>query len=325
MGYGADAEMADVTAKVRTLFEAPEAVVHLVATGTAANALALSCLARPFDTIFCSDVAHIHEDECNAPEFYTSGAKLTLVPATQGKMLPADLEAAILAEGNRGVHGPQRGPLSLSQVTEAGTLYTLDEVTELCRVAKSYDLATHMDGARFANAIAAMGCSAADLSWRAGIDVLSFGGTKNGLLGAEAVVFFNPEQAAEFELRRKRGGHLFSKNRFLAAQMSAYLTDDLWRDAAKQANARAAYLADGLTGAGATMIAPVEANIIFASLPRAAHQKLKASGAVYHIMVGELEGDDPEAPLVARFVCDWSITPALIDQFLDVLRGADAL
>lgn len=323
MGYGADAEMADVTAKIRRLFEAPEAVVHLVATGTAANALALSCLTRPFETIFCSDVAHIHEDECNAPEFYTGGAKLTLIPTTDGKMQPADLEAAILGEGNRGVHGPQRGPVSITQVTEAGTLYTLKEVALLSRLAKSYGLATHMDGARFANAVAAIGCSPADLTWRAGVDVLSFGGTKNGLLGAEAVIFFNPDQAAEFELRRKRGAHLFSKNRYLAAQMQAYLTDELWLNAAKQANARTAYLAEGLMRAGATMVAPVEANIIFAALPRAAHQKLKAKGAVYHIMVGELEGEDPDAPLIARFVCDWSITPALIDQFLEILQTAD--
>lgn len=321
MPYGDDVLMSEVTEKMRAVFEAPEAVVHLVATGTAANSLILSCLTRPFDTVFCSDVAHIHEDECNAPEFYSGGAKLTLVPTEHGKMNPHFLGAAIRGEGNRGVHGPQRGPVSITQVTEAGTIYTLGEISALSSLAKSYGLATHMDGARFANAVASNGCTPAEMSWRVGIDALSFGGTKNGLLGVEAVIFFKPEMAAEFELRRKRGAHLFSKNRFLAAQMNAYLSDNLWLTSAQTANANATYLASGLEALGADFLGPVEANIIFASLPRAAHQKLKDAGAIYHIMVGELEGDDPNEPLTARFVCDWSIQKAQIDQFLDILRG----
>ncbi|AML50076.1 threonine aldolase family protein [Falsihalocynthiibacter arcticus] len=320
MPYGADAIMAEVTSKIRTIFEAPEAVVHLVATGTAANSLILACLARPFDTIFCSDVAHIHEDECNAPEFYTGGAKLTLIPTTDGKMSPQFLGSAIRGEGNRGVHGPQRGPISITQLTEAGTIYSLDEIAAITGLAKSYGLKTHMDGARFANAIAALGCTPAEMTWRVGVKALSFGGTKNGLLGVEAAIFFDPSDAAEFELRRKRGAHLFSKNRFLAAQMLAYLTDNLWLSSATSANENTAYLAEGLAKAGAEFVGPVDANIIFASLPRAAHQKLKEAGAVYHVMVGDLDGEDPEEPLIARFVCDWSISHEMIDQFLDILR-----
>lgn len=321
MPYGEDELTAEVTAKVRSVFEAPEAIVHLVATGTAANSLILASLTRPFDTIFCSDVAHIHEDECNAPEFYTGGAKLTLVPSENGKILPQFLGSAIRGEGNRGVHGPQRGPVSITQVTEAGSTYSIDEIAALTSLAKSYGLATHMDGARFANAVAALECTPAELTWRIGVDALSFGGTKNGLLGVEAAIFFHPDQAAEFELRRKRGAHLFSKNRFLAAQMRAYLTDSLWLTSAKQANENATYLADGLAKIGAEFVSSVDANIIFASLPRAAHKKLHEAGAVYHIMVGELEGDDSREPLTARFVCDWSISKEQIDQFLSVLQA----
>lgn len=320
MPYGDDAIMGDVTHKIRAVFEAPDAVVHLVGTGTAANALMLSCFARPFDTIFCSDVAHIHEDECNAPEFFTGGAKLTLVPSEHGKMAPQYLGSAIRGEQNRGVHGPQRGPVTLTQVTEAGTLYSLEEIAAITSLAKSYGLTTHMDGARFSNAVAALGCTAAEMSWRSGVDALSFGGTKNGLLGVEAVIFFNPDLAAEFELRRKRGGHLYSKNRYLAAQMNAYLTNNLWLTSAHAANENTAYLAAGLDKVGAQFMGPVEANIIFANLPRAAHQKLKDAGAIYHIMVGDLEGEDPNEQLTARFVCDWSIQKTQIDQFLEILR-----
>lgn len=320
MAYGDDPLTAEVTEQVRSVFEAPQAVVHLVATGTAANSLILSCMTRPFETIFCSDEAHIQMDECNAPEFFTGGAKLTLVSSKNGKIQIDSLEKAILGEENRGVHGPQRGPVSLTQVTEMGTTYSRDEIAAITSLAKSYGLATHMDGARFANAVAAAGCRAADMSWRIGIDSLTFGGTKNGLLGVEAAIFFNPELAAEFELRRKRGAHLFSKNRFLAAQMKAYLTNDLWIKSASKANEAAEYLADGLAKLGTEFSEPVDANIIFANLPRKAHQNLKKAGAVYHIMSGELEGEDANEPLLARFVCDWSIQKPQIDQFLDILR-----
>src|SRR6056300_1637713 len=244
-GYGADSINQAVQAKIRDIFEAPDAAVYLVATGTAANSLALATLAHPWDTVFCSPVAHIHEDECNAPEFYMGGAKLTLV-GDGDKITPDQLRTAIEAEQTRGVHGPQRGPVSITQVTEQGRVYSLDEISALCDVARSYKLPVHMDGARFTNALVSLGCTAAEMTWKAGVDVVSFGGTKNGLMGVEAVIFFDPSKAWEFELRRKRGAHLFSKHRFLSAQMQAYLADDLWLKSAKQANINCQRLASGL-------------------------------------------------------------------------------
>ncbi|MDQ7069181.1 MAG: beta-eliminating lyase-related protein [Rhodobacterales bacterium] len=321
MAYGDDALMENVRAKIRDLFEAPEAAVFLVATGTAANSLILATLCAPWQTVFCSPAAHIHEDECNAPEFFSGGAKLTLVGDSE-KMSPQALETAIAGEETRGVHGPQRGPVSITQVTERGTIYTLDDLAALTKIAKSYGLQSHLDGARFTNALVALDCTPAEMTWKSSIDAVSFGGTKNGLMGVEAVIFFDPSKAWEFELRRKRGAHLPSKHRFLSAQMDAYLTDDLWITLAKSANANCARLAAGLrTIDGVTFANEPQANIIFATLPRATHQRLHAAGAVYHVISGTLEGDDPAEPLLARFVSDWSISHAMIDQFLDLARG----
>ena len=315
MPYGADPIVDTVRDRVREVFEAPEAAVYLVATGTAANALALACYCQPWQTVFCSPVAHIHEDECNAPEFYSAGAKLTLVPGSD-KITPEALQATIEAEQTRGVHGPQRGPVSITQVTERGGVYTLDELAALTDIAKSHGLPVHLDGARFANAMVTVGCSAADMTWKRGVDVVSFGGTKNGCMGVEAVIFFDPEKAWEFELRRKRGAHLFSKHRFLSAQMEGYLKNDIWLDMARRANARAARLSTGLKEKGAEFLHPVEANMIFAAFPRGVHQRLHDAGAKYYIWSGSLEGDDPDEMVTARLVCDWSITDAQIDLFL---------
>ncbi|GGH31734.1 L-threonine aldolase [Cribrihabitans marinus] len=317
--YGSDPLTAEVQARIREIFEAPQAAVHLVATGTAANALALATLAEPWQTVFCTRVAHIHEDECNAPEFY-SGAKLTLVG--DGDRMSSDaLRAAIEAEGTRGVHGPQRGPVSITQATERGTVYSLDELRALCDAARAHGLPVHMDGARFANALVALGCSAAEMTWKAGVDAVSFGATKNGCLGVEAVVLFDPAKAWELELRRKRGAHLFSKHRYLAAQMAAYLRDDLWLDLAGRANVNCARLAAGLRGAGATLLHEPQANMIFAAFPRALHRRLHAAGAVYHLWgSGTLEGEDADEMLPCRLVCDWSLPEAEIDRFLALLR-----
>ncbi len=317
MAYGADALMDEVREKIRHIFEAPDAAVYLVATGTAANSLALATLCQPFQTVFCSPVAHIHEDECNAPEFYTSGAKLTLVPG-EDKMTADALHATIAAEQTRGVHGPQRGPVAITQVTERGSVYSLAELEELCAVAKSFDLPVHLDGARFANALVALNCSAADMTWKAGVDAVSFGGTKNGLLGVEAVVFFDPDKAWEFELRRKRGAHLFSKHRYLSAQMAAYLREDLWLKSARMANDNAARLAEGLRAKGAEFLHEPQANMIFAAFPRAKHHDLFEKGAMYHLWGGSMEGD-PDEMLACRLVCDWSISHDQIDAFLSLV------
>ena len=321
MGYGADTLMDGVRAQIREAFEAPDAMVHLVATGTAANSIILATMAKPWEAIFCSPMAHIHEDECNAPEFY-SGAKLTLVPAKNAKMTPDALRATMAAEETRGVHGPQRGPVSITQVTEKGTVNTLDEIRALTSVAKEFGVTTHLDGARFTNAMVALGCSAADMTWKAGIDAVSFGGTKNGLMGVEACVIFNPDLAWEFELRRKRGGHLFSKHRYLSAQMQAYLTDDLWITMAAAANAACTRLTAGMRDiSGVELAFEPEANIIFFRTTRARHKAVQDGGAVYYVMDGELDTGPADQILTGRLVTDWSTTDEAVDQFLALLRG----
>jgi len=320
--YGDDTIMDEVSARIRTLFEAPEAVVYLVATGTAANALALATLAHPWQTIFCTAPAHINVDECNAPEFFTGGAKLTLVEAADAKMRPEMLRGVIEIEEKRGVHGPQRGPVSLTNVTELGTVYSTEEIAALTGVAKDYGLPTYLDGARLANALAATGASPAEMTWQAGVDAVSFGGTKNGLMGVEAVVLFDPAHAWEFELRRKRAAHLFSKHRYLSAQMLAYLEDDLWLEMARAANAANARLADGLRATGTVDYAHApDANMSFAAWPRAAHRRLHDAGASYYVWEGALEGDDPDEMLTARLVCDWSASNAATDQFVELVQG----
>lgn len=321
MPYGADQIMDGVRARIRDLFEAPDAAIYLVATGTAANSLALATMCQPWQTVLCSPVAHIHEDECNAPEFFMGGAKLTLVPGDD-KMTPEALRAAYAAEETRGVHGPQRGPVSITQVTELGRVHTLDEIAALTAVARDFGQQSHLDGARFANALAALGCTPAEMTWKAGIDTVSFGGTKNGCPGVEAVILFNPDKAWEFELRRKRGAHLFSKHRYLSAQMAAYLADDTWLTCAQAANANCRRLADGLaTVPGAQMLHDPQANMIFADMPRAAHKRLKDAGAMYYVLSGDVDAGDPDQPLPCRLVADWSIPADQIDRFVQLAKG----
>jgi threonine aldolase len=203
-----------------------------------------------------------------------------------------------------------------------GTVHTLQELRDLTAVAREFGSKVHMDGARFANAIVMLGCTPAEMTWKAGIDAVSFGGTKNGLLGVEACVIFDPKLAWEFELRRKRGGHLFSKHRYLSAQMLAYLTDNLWRDMAAKANTRCAQLAQGLAKNDAvTFVETPEANMIFARYPRHLHQRLLAAGANYYVTGGNPAHGDPDEQLTARLVTDWSATAADVDQFLDILNG----
>ncbi len=309
--YGADAGMERVTALVRVVFEAPQAVIHLVATGTAANALAIATHCPPWGAVFCHEHAHIAEDECNAPEFY-SGAKLVLVPDDHGKMTPATLAGALARTGEGGVHGVQRGMLSLTNLTEAGTVYSPADIAALTALAKEHDLPSHLDGARFANALVATGATPAEMTWKAGIDVLSLGGTKNGCLGLEGVVLFDPTKAWEFELRRKRGGHLFCKNRFLSAQIEAYLTDGLWLQLAAQANAMGQRLATGLKAQGVS-VPNAPANMMFPEWPTGTHDRLEAAGAEYYRMSA------PEGRERARLVTSWSTTEADVDQFLAAL------
>jgi len=320
--YGDDAVMDLVTERIRETFEAPKAEVFLVATGTAANSLALATLVQPWEAIFCSRVAHIHVDECGAPEFYSAGAKLVLVDETDARIAPEDLDAAIREGLDRGLHYVQPGAVSLTQVTERGTIYSLDQLAALTTVARDHDLPVHLDGARFANACMALQCSAADMSWRAGIDIVSFGATKNGCLGVEAIVAFDSDRAGELTFRRKRGGHLFSKHRCLSAQMAAYLEGGLWRKMATAANRAAARLTEGLrTLQDARTLHPVDANMVYVSLPRETHRRAVEAGAEYFMTLEDLDGGAPDDPIPARLVTNWSTTDDEVDRFLTLLAG----
>ena len=319
--YGTDAEMDEVRRLIREIFEAPKAEVYLVATGTSANVLSLATLVQPWQAICCHRNAHIAEDECGSPEFYTGGSKLNLIDGDHGKITPAALEAAIKVQVQGFVHSVQRGALSLTNATESGTVYSYDELKALCDVAKRYDMPVHLDGARFANSVVSTGATPAEMSWKAGVDVLSFGGTKNGLMGVEAVILFDPKLAWEFELRRKRGGHLFSKHRYLSAQMLAYLTDGLWLDLAGKANAAAKKLSNGILSLeGATLVHPTDANAVFASWNRASHRRAMEAGAKYYFWGSEGNLDGPDDGLEsARLVCSWCTADAEIEQFLALI------
>ena len=318
MAYGADPITERAVARVREVFEAPDAAVWFVATGSAANSLALACLSRPWDAICCSPSAHIYEDECNAPEFYTGGAKLMRIGAVEDKFT-ADALAEEFARWPRSVHTPQHGPVSITNVTERGTLYTLPEIRAIAEVAHGQGVRLHLDGARFANACVALGCSPAEMSWKAGVDAVSFGGTKNGLMGVEAVVVFDPDLAGDFELRRKRAGHLFSKARYLAAQMDAYLTDNLWRDLATRANRAGARLATGLRAVeGLRFRWPPEANMLFPELGAPRLRRAKEAGAQVNLWSGDLGG---AGDVACRLVCDWSIGDAEIDRFVSLVSS----
>jgi threonine aldolase len=314
--YGADPLTARVTEKISALFER-EAAVFPVSTGSAANALALATLAPPYGAIYCHEMAHVNTDECGAPEMFTGGAKLVGLPGAGGKLTPALLRATLEKAGVGVVHSVQPAAVTLTQATEAGTVYTPDEVAALADVARSFNLPVHMDGARFANALVRLGCSPAELTWKAGVDVLSFGATKNGALAAEAVVFFRPELAASFAFRRKRAGHLFSKMRFLSAQLDAYLTDDLWLRLARHANAMADRLAAGLTAAvqGARLRDPVEANEIFIDLPEPVIAGLEQRGYAFYRWDGT----------VVRLVTAWNTDAGDVDRMIADARELGAV
>jgi threonine aldolase len=285
--YGEDELTAKVEARLKEVFETDLAAFP-VATGTAANALAFSVMTPPYGAIYCHREAHVAVDECGAPEFYTGGAKVVDLPGEHGKLGAAEMET-ILAGAHQGVvHHVQPAVISLTQATESGTSYRPAEVAAIAAVGRRHGVRLHMDGARFANALAFLAVAPADITWRAGVDILSFGATKNGALAAEAVVIFDKALAAEFEFRRKRAGHLFSKMRFLSAQLDAYLQDGLWLRHAAHANAMARRLAEGLARIpGARLAHPVEANEIFVDLPEHAIRGLLADGFEFFRWLGE--------------------------------------
>ena len=322
MPYGNDPLTRDVVERLRALFAVPDAAVALVATGTAANSLALACLCPPWGRIYCHADAHIEQDEGGAPEFFIGGGKLTLLSGEQGRFTSETLHDAIAA-ADRSVHAVQPSVVSISNLSEAGTVWSLDAIREVVEIAHGAGMQVHLDGARLANALVALDASPSDLM-AIGLDAIVFGGTKNGLPGVEAVILRDGTKAEELARRRKRGGHLFSKHRYLAAQFDAYLTDNLWHDLAGRANAAARRLSEGLVAAGADLLHPTDGNEIFCRFPRAVHQRLHTEGARYYLWPdAPLEGDGGEM-LGARLVCNWSTTQAEIDGLLAAFRGEGA-
>jgi threonine aldolase len=279
-----------------------------VGTGTAANALALSVMVPPFGAVVCHQEAHIHVDECGAPEFFTGGAKLLLMPGAQGRMTPAGLDAG-LATHRGDVHQVQARALSVTQATEAGTVYAPDALALLGDQARARGWRLHMDGARFANAVAHLGCHPGDVSWRVGVDILSFGMIKNGGMTAEALVVFAPELVNELQFRRKRAGQMPSKGRFQAAQLLAMVEDDVWLRNARLANAGAARLAAAAAG---RLLYPVEANEVFVQLQAGEPERLRALGFGFYDW-GAAGSNE------VRFVVAWDTPAADVDALAAAL------
>lgn len=311
--YGADEFTERLKGTASTVFER-EVAIYPVATGTAANALALAQLAPPFGGIYCHEGAHINTDECGAPELFTGGAKLIGLASPDGKIRPEAIDAAVALANDMGVHHVKASAVSVTQATELGTVYALHELRAVTVAAKHHGLPVHMDGARFANALVHLGCTPAEATWKAGIDVLSFGATKNGALAAEAVVFFDPRLAEDFERRRKRAGHLWSKLRYLSCQLLAYLEEDLWLRNARQANAMATRLAKGLGGvAGAKLIQPVEANELFVAVSERLIGALEREGFHFY----RWPWLEPSEGAAIRLVTSYATTAADVDDFLE--------
>ncbi|HLB06511.1 MAG TPA: beta-eliminating lyase-related protein [Alphaproteobacteria bacterium] len=314
-GYGADEITGRLKARFSELFEREVAVLPTL-TGTAANALALAALVPAYGAIYCHREAHINKEECGAPEFFTGGAKLIALSGPRGKIEAQALRAALARGGTGDVHYAQPAALSLTQETEEGAVYRPEEVAELAAIARAHGLAVHMDGARFANAVAALGCAPADLTWRLGVDALSFGATKNGALAAEAIVLFRPELAMPLAFRHKRAGQLVAKMRFVAAQLEAYLADGLWLSLARHANAMAHRLSDGLAALpGAELVGAVQGNEVFVSLPESVLAGLERAGVGFYRWP-----ESDAASRTIRLVAAHDTTPDEVEAFLETTR-----
>lgn len=312
LGYGGDAWTDEACNRVRTTLEA-DAQVFFVFNGTASNALALAAICRPYHSVLCHALSHIDTDESGAPELLTGGAKLMTADTPDAKLTPDAVEK--LATRHSGIHHVKARCVSLSQATELGTVYKRGEVAAITEVARRHGLKVHMDGARLANAVATLGCSPADITWRAGVDVLSFGGVKNGLGVGEAVVFFDKSLAEEFDWRVKQAGQLNSKMRLVTAPWVALLTDDLWLKNARHANAMAQRLAAALaTTPGVRLMHKVEANAVFADIPVAIQQALRDKGWLFYTFLGATG---------CRLMCAWDTEATTVDRFAaDLARAA---
>ncbi len=323
LGYGNDTVTERLGARLADLFE-HDVATFLVSTGTAANALALAQIVPPWGAVLCHEECHLAADECGAPEFFGGGLKVIGLAGEAGKISPQALEAALARGPWGGPHHVTASALSLTQATEAGTVYRPDEIRRLADVAHRHGLGVHMDGARFANALVRLGVSAAEATWRSGVDVLSLGATKGGAMAAEAVILFDRSRGLGMAERRKRAGHLVSKHRFVAAQLDAFVAGGLWLELARHANAMADRLAQGLVRAGLRLAWPVEANEVFAILPRPLDAVLRAAGASYYewstrslppdIVVGEDQ-------VLVRLVASFATSDDDVGKLLAVIDG----
>jgi threonine aldolase len=304
-GYGEDSWTAKAANLIRDVFET-NCEVFFVFNGTSANSLSLAALCQSYHSILCHEQAHVEVAECGAPEFFANGTKVLLLPGEHGKIEPGAIEPAVKRRTD--IHYPKPRVLSLTQPTELGTVYSLAELRALTEAAKRFHLRVHMDGARFANAVVALGVTPKELAWESGVDVLCFGGTKNGIAIGEAVVFFNPELAREFDYRCKQGGQLASKMRFLSAPWVGMLREGAWLQHARRSNAMAQRLESALRSlSGVQIVHPVQTNAVFAKLPDEATAAMHQRGWHFYTHVGT-EGE-------ARLMCSWDTTPDDVDAF----------
>jgi threonine aldolase len=324
-GYAAAYGAGDLDRKVEKTFTeifGREVAVFFVGTGTAANSLALSAVNRPGGVSFCHREAHVIADECGAPEFFSHGSRLAPVDGKEGKMDPAALETEIARFPKGFVHAGQPMAITLTQATESGTIYQPDEIRNISSIAKAHGIPLHMDGARFANALVALELTPAEMTADLGVDIVSFGGTKNGCWCAEALVFLDPEMARQAPFIRKRAAQLFSKSRFIAAQFDAYFTDDLWLDTARHANAMCARLQAGIKGSSNARLAwQSQANEIFPILPKPLVKEMMAKGAMFYEWsaprwAAHLVGPDES---MIRLVTSFATTEDDVDQFVGFL------
>jgi len=311
--YGNDQGSIDLQNKFSDIFE-KEVVIFPIASGTAANALALATMTPSFGNVYCHKLSHINTDECGAPEFYTGGGKLVTLQGNNGKIIAEELDKAIGGKGI--VHHTQPSSVSITQVCETGEVYQLDEIKKISEVTHKHNLNIHMDGARFANAITSLNCTPAEMTWKSGIDVLSFGATKNGCLAAEAIIFFKKDLVGNIAFLMKRAGHLLSKMRFVSAQLDAYISNDVWLKNAKHANDMGQKLSEGLAKHNSIEIAyPTEANEVFAKFPRHMIEHLNSEG--YKMNEDELDGK------AARLVTAWNTKTSDVESFLSSINQSN--
>ena len=309
--YGNDEISKSLEHKFSEIFE-KEVVVFPTSSGTAANALALSTMTPSFGNIYCHKLSHINVDECGAPEFYTGGAKLVNLNGIDGKITAEELDKSITGKGI--VHHTQPSSVSITQLCETGEAYKLDEIKKISEITHKHNLNMHMDGARFANALVSLDCSPAEMTWKSGIDVLSFGATKNGCIAAEAIIFFKPELVGNLAFLMKRAGHLLSKMSFVSAQLDAYISNNVWLKNAKHANAMGKKLSEGLNRHKNIELAyPTDANEIFVKMPKDIIDQLNSEG--YTINDDEWDGN------AVRLVTAWNTDSSDIDTFLNFIKS----